>query len=653
MVSLEQFRAKMKELADRDSERKTVQASGKTVEEALEQAAIELSVEKENLEFEILQAPKRPLFGKATECLLIAYRKEQIVVDKNGTISFHGSGLTDDLFEEEISEPINGDYTVRLASDGAYVKVKPPQNGGVHVDLDSIVSTLEQRAVHNFDEEMINQVLEKSDNMYVKVGDFTYNPSNNALVSVSIEDESMTAYINATAPGAGGADLTVDEIKAYLNNNGVVYGFDEDILLGFEEHPQYGASVVVARGLPAKHGKDAKIIYNFEVDSSQVKLKEQVDGTVNFKELNLIQNVVEGQPLAKKIPPEPGREGKTVTGKYLAANDGKDVEIGLGKNVSIIDNGNTVIAKESGQVMLVKGKITVETVMVIAGDVNAQVGNVNALGAVLVKGNVEDGFSITAQGNIEVLGVVGKANLSSGADIIVKRGINGGDENEFGIISAGKSIWSSFIQNAHAEAGELVVVSDGIVNSHVDCQKKVICKGKRAQIVGGVIRAAEEINAVTLGTHAGTETVLEVGYDPKSKEEMDLMIDRITSFEKELDEVDKNIQGLIRQKKVKRKSLSPEKEKMILQLREQHNDLVNSIKENQEEVEKREKYLHSLSNRGKISASKQVHTGVVLKIKDADLDIKRPFDAVTFVLENGIIKSGAYEEVEEDLEKGG
>jgi uncharacterized protein (DUF342 family) len=70
----------------------------------------------------------------------------------------------------------------------------------------------------------------------------------------------------------------------------------------------------MAQGTPPENGKDAKVIYNFEVDPSQVKLKERVDGTINFKELNLIQNVVESQPLAKKIPPEAGKDGRNSQG---------------------------------------------------------------------------------------------------------------------------------------------------------------------------------------------------------------------------------------------------------------------------------------------------------------------------------------------------
>jgi uncharacterized protein (DUF342 family) len=36
----------------------------------------------------------------------------------------------------------------------------------------------------------------------------------------------------------------------------------------------------------------------------------------------MIQNVVENQPLAKKMPPEKGTPGETVTGTFIPAKDG-------------------------------------------------------------------------------------------------------------------------------------------------------------------------------------------------------------------------------------------------------------------------------------------------------------------------------------------
>ena len=646
MVSQDQFQEVLREMSAKDRERKSVEVSGKTIEDALGQAAIELGVPVRRLEYETVVRGKRGFLGVSRKDFrLTVYEAEKRIVKTD-----EGEILFEDMPEESIFEEdliINGDFSVRLTNDGAYLKVTPPEAKGDPVSIDEVMFELARRQVTKLDEEKILATVTNADGVYVKVGDFIYNPVNDARPSLEVSDDEMQAFIVVSEPGPGGADLTSSDITSFLRNNNVVYGLMENALRKFEDHPLYNEPYLVARGEPAVNGKNASVSYLFEVDPSQIKLKQKSDGTVDFKELNLIQNVVKGQPLARKIPPEAGKDGRTVYGKYLPAKDGADIQIGLGKNVSITDNGRTVIASSSGQVLLLKGKVTVETVLVIPGDVNGATGNVNGLGTVIIKGNVEDGFQVSAQGNIEVNGFVGKSNLNAGGDIVVKRGINGG-EGEFGHITAGLSVWSSFINNARVYAGENVVVSDGIVNAHVDASSKILCKGKRARIVGGELKAAEEINAATLGSKGGAETLLRVGYDPKSKEELDELLKQQEFLDREQTEIDRNLQGILKMKRARRK-LSAEKEKMFQELRSRHNDLIDEIEKLKELIEHKNEYLSVIQLQGKISASTNVNTGVKIYIKDDEYEVTNAYDyPITFVLEDGFITTKKYEDIEEE-----
>ena len=300
--------------------------------------------------------------------------------------------------------------------------------------------------------------------------------------------------------------------------------------------------------------------------------------------------------------------------------------------------------------MLKAGKITVETILVIPGNVDGRTGNVNALGSVEIKGNVEDGYSVTAQGKIEVAGYVGKANLNAGGDIIVSRGINGGEGTEFGNITAGKSIWSSFIQNSQAIAGEFVIVSAGIVNSDVVSQKKVLCKGRRAKIVGGHVRASEEVNAVILGSAGGSETLIEVGFDPAVKEEIEQLNETLNAVEEERDKVDLNLQGLKRQVRMQRKRLSKEKEQLFEELRVQHNELHTKMESISSEIQKKQEYLDSLLTHGRVSAAKKVLAGVILRIRNVEFVVKDPFESpVTFILEDDYIRTVKFQDIDDDL----
>jgi hypothetical protein len=359
--------------------------------------------------------------------------------------------------------------------------------------------------------------------------------------------------------------------------------------------------------------------------------------------------VVESQPLARKVPAERGMAGKTVTGKVLPAKNGRDIQLPLGKNVHVLDDQATIVADMNGQVVIVGGKVNVEPVYTVQGDVNLRTGNIIFLGTVLITGNVEDGFSVKAAGNIEVHGTVGKAELDAEGDIIVHQGIAG---KSAGFVRAGRSLWARFIENAHVEAGALIVVSDGIINSQVDANKKIICQGKRAHIVGGQLRAAEEINAKILGSPvSGTETICEVGYDPKSKEKLDTLADRKVAVEKQLEEIELNLQTLVNIKK-QRKSLPEDKEAFLRELVERRQLSAVDLAKINKEMETIQAYLNGLKTRGRVSASAKVYPGVRIVIRDVKDDVKNEYRAVTFVLENNLIRVTKYEEPDEDIKRG-
>jgi len=654
MVSKEQIRNFMLQQIELDKKRTSIHVTGKNIEDALLQGAIELGLPVRRLEYEILDRGKRGIFGAGRkDCTLIIYEAEKHVEAETADLSDLDHLDSEEAGKAEIVEQRDGKFALKLDRDGcAYLKVQAPVGDGESVTKEEVESEVFNRALTSYDMEKINEVVRLADNMFVKVGEYSYNPVNDPLMSVEISEDEMQAFIYVSEPGPGGANLTADDIKGFLKNNRVISGISPEKLSEYEDNPVYRRSHLIAEGIEPLHGKDGYVKYLFETDPHKVKLKVKDDGKVDFRELNLIQNVIKGQPLAKKVAPELGKDGKTIYGTPIKARDGKDVQIGLGKNVTIAQNGEIAVAEDSGQVLLSKNKISVETVLVVPGDVNTSTGNINGLGTVVIKGNVEDGFNVTAQGTIEVLGFVGKSTLTSGGDIVVRQGINGGEGDDSGLIKAQKSVWSSFITNATVEAGNNVVVSDGIVNSSVDANVKILCQGKRAKIVGGHLRAAEEINAAVLGSPHGAETIIEVGYDPKTKEEIEEFEGTQRDLESKIDELSRNIQGLLKQKNIMKDKFPAQKMKNLLSQRKIFNKLTVDKNQVTAEIERRLDYLESLKVSGKICASKTVHAGVKLFVKDAALDITNPYDnPVTFIVENGFITTTTYEEIEEDISR--
>ncbi|MFP4408480.1 MAG: FapA family protein [Spirochaetaceae bacterium] len=642
MVSFDQLQTYMRKSAEEDRNRQYVNVSGETLQDALREAAVELSLPIKKIEYEILENGSSGVLGVGKKpYLILAYPAIQQVSSE----SFEERFDMDLGFDDE-SRPRDrdGQAYVKLSPNGVLLKVSPPQGSGVRATERDAIEALSKRSIEKFDAGLVKKVVQLADDEFVKVAQYDYNPANDAYMSVDFAEAEMKAYLNLSPPGEGGADPTADGIRVFLESNDVVHGIKEEVLNRLDEQPIYREPVLVAEGTRPKNGADAKIQYNFEIEPGKIHVKE-VEGRVDFKELNRVQNVVEGQVLAKRIPAEQGEPGYTVTGKLLPARDGKNVAIPIGQNVRLSEDGSTAFAEINGLVRIQSGKITVEPVYVVEGDVNMKEGNIKFLGTVVVKGNVDDGFDVSAAGHIEVMGSVGRCNLSAEGDIIVHQGITG--KNSGRIICSG-SLWSKFIENAHVEAGELVVVSDGIINSTVFSDKRIVCRGKRASIVGGHLRASEEIDAKALGSVAGMETLLEVGYDPKQKERLVELEEQDAELGKQLDEIGLNMSTIEKMRKAK-KQIPKEKLKAYALLKQKREKIKSRREKIRDEIEQIQNYLDQLKINGRISASGTVFPGVKVRIKEAPLDVRNEFHSVTFVAEGGTVSVTKYEESDADI----
>jgi hypothetical protein len=640
MITLESVRQYMQEQLQEERARTEVRVSAPSVEEALRQASIELGVPVKRLEYEIIEQGSKGMLGVGRkDWLIIAYPASETADRQKAAAGQEPAA------EGKKEEPVvdkDGEVFVRLTSEGAFLKVTKPSGKGKKVPERRALEKLSLRGVTNYDGGLVSKVVRHADGEYIKVGEYQFNPVNQSTLSVDVADMEMKAYMTVSPPGPGGADLSYEEIRGLLQSAGVVNGIDDEAIRTFIDYPSYNEKILVAEGKKPENGADAQILYNFNVGREEIQLKEK-NGRVDFRELNLVENVEAGQILATKKPPEEGVAGRTVTGKSLPAKPGKNVEIEAGKNVKLSDDRMSAVSTINGQVLLIAGKINVEPIYTVEGDVNFKTGNILFLGTVLVKGNVEDGFTVKAAGNIEVMGSVGKCVLDAEGEIIVHQGILGKNE---GTVRAGSNVLAKFIENARIEAEENVLVSDGIIHSFVDANRRILCQGKRAAIVGGRLRAANEIHAKTLGSVAGTETLLEVGIDPKRKEKLTQVLHRKEELEKELEELVRNISTLENLKKVQR-NFPEDKQKNLGELNDRRSEVLQELEQTNGAINEINLYLQSIKFSGKVSASDRVFPGVKIFIKNENLVVRNEFKNVTFCLEDKEIRMVKYEPIDQ------
>jgi uncharacterized protein (DUF342 family) len=645
LIDFAGLQAAVKERLELDSAIRSVETEGATLEAAVSEAAIMLGVPLRHIKYEILEKQSSFLGIGKNICRIRAYEEG---VSRAAEEPLEEDEIFDEYDEAELMlEDIDGDVFVQCRRDGVYMKVTEPMGEGKTASKSKAVNVLNKRGIPSFDVNMIENLIKYPKNDYVRIGNYQNLPFNDTVVGVEITDQETKAFIKVSAPKTGGCDFSYEEYLQILNSNGVVSGIKDEFLKSFADKPIYKERICVATAKKPVDGLNSYVEYFFETKPNRIRLAEAVDGKIDFKELNIIQNVFKDEKLAVFHPAEKGEAGFTVTGKTLPAHDGKEIQFAAGKNVHFAADNSTILADINGQVVMANGKINIEAVYVVEGNVDLKTGNILFLGNVIVRGNVKEGFSVKASGNIEVHGMVDKATLTAEGDIVVRQGI-AGKKGE--TITAGHSIWARFIENAVVSAGSMVVVYDGILNSFIEAESRIICQGKRAAIIGGDLRATEEISAKSIGSPGNTETICEVGIEPKKKKELDSLIEKKSKLNAEFSTANINLKTLTDIKR-QRQSLPEDKEKYLEELTEECKRLESELKTIDDEIEEITRFLRNMTTNGRISASSKVYSGVIINIRDAKYNVHNDFKATTFILENGLIRAAAYIESDANIQQ--
>ncbi|UPA17774.1 FapA family protein [Borrelia puertoricensis] len=617
------FRNRIKNYLERENRINLIEVESDTLEEALNDASLELSLPYKDLNYEVLVRGNNGLFGYGK-------KKWKIVAYKNSYSKF---GVTDVLssqseFEEVAS--LDGKFFIRKTFKGVFLKVTPAQGDGSVVKFKDVMDKFASYSnIKDLDENFVRSVVEASNGKYEQVSTFEADLVESVTMMVHISEDSMSVTIEFTVPGPNGAEVLEKDIYSILKK----YGVSDRALLKnrikeFVDYPFYGEPVEMARGVNPVKGRDAYINFVAKSKSSGEY------GAIG----NDFRNVNRGDELAEVIPLSEGIEGYTVFGKILSAEHGRELDLILGDNTFM--ERNKIIAGCDGYISIANGIISVHDVYVVEGDVGPGTGNIVNNGMVLVKGSVLDGYNVMAKSGIEVNGLVGRCNLRTDGSIVLRSGANGKGGSE---ICAKKSIKSKFLENVNVRCEGDIEVIRGIVNSFVSCTKKVLCIGKKSKIVGSDIRAREEVRAYSIGSEGNAETSICVGCDPEIK----VLLSRFTEY---LVKIEKRLEVLTKDISVLKKNIQFTVDKAEKSLKiESCNELINErdilileIKMVKDKQESLQDALEDSKIDGKIFVEYIAYTGVKLYIKDAYYELPRDYHNITFVEDDNVIKMLAY-----------
>ena len=640
MVTLEKLREDMNTLLQVDKNLHFVEVNADTIDEALADAVVQLDTKLANLHYEVVEKGSDGILGLGKKPWKIMVYQDPSTIKKSTKLTSEGLFDTDEETETAKITNRDGLFYVRHFKSDIMLKIILPLGEGIPVEVKDVLDEIKRPDTISFDEELVKKCVKSgTDNDYCVVGQFKHVPAGDVVIGVEVTKDEMTGSIVVSPPSMSGSEASFDMIKRAILQQGIVEAcIEEDKIKEFVDTPVYDVPFEVAKAIMPVDGHDAYISYNFETDPKKLRAQVDEEGNVDYKKLNNIQNVIADQPLAQKIPAQRGKGGKTLFGRYLEAKNGKDIQIQLGANVKLDRDGVTIKAEIDGEVMLVNGKVTVEPIKYLDA-VNVKTGDVKFVGTVVIKGNVQEGYKVEAT-NIEVNGIVDKSRLEATGNIIVRQGIFGKGE---GFIKAGKSLWAKFINDTTVEVEENVIVLDSIVNSTVTAMKNIVLRGKKAQIIGGHLMATEEICARKVGSPGGgTETILEVGVDPRAKKRLEELQNQQAKSTKEYENCDLDIQTLEQQKKL-RKKLPQEKEEKLKTLKERCEQISEELEVMTDEINKIQEHLRDLKAIGKVKVEGDVYAGVKIYIRDVLDEVKIDTKSVTFFYDKAFSKRGPYE----------
>lgn len=324
-------------------------------------------------------------------------------------------------------------------------------------------------------------------------------------LSVRISKDRHEAFLSVKDLRPG-EKLEESRVRELLKEQSVVYGLNDDAIRAFCGG---GArEVLCARGIPPKDESEAELQYLFRTDAGTAPAQRE-DGSVSFDDLGIVQNVKKGDVLCRIVPPEAGRDGIDVTGKSVRHRKSRLPSFPSGHNTVVSDDGLALSAAIDGCIEYRKNALSVSETFYVRGDVDGSSGSIDFIGAVVVQGDVTEGYAVKAGGDITVHGMVQGATLQAGGSIVVSNGVNG---MRGGSLTAGGNVTARYFQNADIRCA-CDVFSDVLMNCSVQAGHSVVLRGPNASILGGKCRAGQQICAKTIGSPNNVRT--DVGVDSR------------------------------------------------------------------------------------------------------------------------------------------
>ncbi len=417
--------------------------------------------------------------------------------------------------------------------DGVVLEILPGAEAGAGPNRTEMILYIRRKEIAGLNLELVSSMIAAATPAKEIIAEAQQETILDEELRIEISPDAMSAYATLLPADDGGAVLNEADMREALLRHKVCSGIDESKITYLSEEMPYYEKLVIACGRVPKTGEDGSVEYFFSAEQS-TETTLDATGKIDFRSISRFEKVDEGQVLVRRTFATRGEAGMDVCGKELPGQKGKEAGFPIrGKNVLLSEDKTELISKISGMVSFVSDRVSVLPNVTIAGDVDMSVGNVDFNGDVLIRGNVNQGFTVQCTGNLHIFGSVEAASLICSGDITIEAGIKGADK---GTVKAGGNVYALFMERAEVVAGGNII-TESLVGCNVLCDGYVNASAGKGKLIGGTVSAGQYIVAKTIGSDTGIQTKLYIGALPQKKQ-------RYAELEREMKNVANNLSRL-------------------------------------------------------------------------------------------------------------
>lgn len=450
---------------------------------------------------------------------------------------------------------------------------------------------------------------------------------------VKISEDDMCAWLYLMPPGTGKENYTMEELTEFLQKNGVMEGYHHSNLAAMIKKKVYEREIVVARGQAAIEGNDGYFEYKFDPEQYRTP-RVLANGRVDYTNMSTLQNVRKGDVVAVYHHAKIGQDGYDIKGRPLQAAKVKEIPPLKGQSVYTEENPDIYLAQKDGKIEFKNGRIDIQNVHEINGDVTLITGKIEFFGDIVISGNVEAGVVIRAGRNIEIKGTVEAVNLFAGGDIILSRGIQGAQRAK---VSARGNIYADFIEHTVVMAGGNVQANT-ILNSRISADGNVLLTGKKGAIIGGYTHALLGISATEIGNDVEVRTVVHAGCEKETYLKLQNSRTSENAVLDEIRELSEQVTDIVRKKKAMGSGHSEVLDKKSKDIEGRLMKLKNELKEIRKDILGMEALL-AKGQGAQIEVSGNICRGTVVGLGQAQMPVEHSTCFMKYYQQRGMIES--------------